>query len=135
MLQSKVLNWASADFDGKFRLTQRLVLEIISFFFLGFEPKTVKFSVVDGATKNLGTIVLTSNSNELDEIVVTSSILDIAKDRKLLLQFLQSKHQKFKKGWVLRNFRNFSKHSFSICYKTRWRFWRCLIFVDLTKEI
>jgi outer membrane cobalamin receptor len=38
-----------------------------------------------------------SNSNELDEIVVTSSILDIAKDRKLLLQFLQSKHQKFKR--------------------------------------
>jgi hypothetical protein len=47
--------------------------------------------------QNLGTIVLTPNSNELDEIVVTSSILDLLKTEKHLLQLL-SEHQKFKKG-------------------------------------
>jgi hypothetical protein len=33
-----------------FRLIRQLVLRI-GYFFIGFEPKTVKFSVVDGATK------------------------------------------------------------------------------------
>jgi len=72
----------SADFDGKFSINTTVSSGELVISFIGFEPKTVKFSVAEGTTKNLGTIVLTSNSNELDEIVVTSSILDIAKDRK-----------------------------------------------------
>jgi hypothetical protein len=72
----------SADFEGKFSINTTASSGELILSFTGFEPKTVKFSVVDGATKNLGTIVLTTNFNELEEIVVRSSILDFAKDRK-----------------------------------------------------
>lgn len=72
----------SADFDGKFSINTTVNSGELVISFIGFQPKTVKFSVIDGATKNLGIIVLTSNSNELEEIVVKSSILDFAKDRK-----------------------------------------------------
>ena len=72
----------STDFDGKFTLNATTGTGEIVISFLGYENKTVKFSVSGGATANLGTIVLTSNSNELSEIVVKSTIVDIAKDRK-----------------------------------------------------
>ena len=71
----------STDFDGKFTLNATTSTGEIVISFLGYENKTVKFSVSGGST-NLGTIVLTSNSNELSEIVVKSSVVDIAKDRK-----------------------------------------------------
>jgi hypothetical protein len=63
-----------------FQLIRQLILEKLVISFIGFQPKTVKFSVVDGATKNLRAIIFKSNSNELEEIVVTSS--NFAKDRK-----------------------------------------------------
>ncbi|MFG4004395.1 TonB-dependent receptor [Flavobacterium aquidurense] len=72
----------STDFDGKFTLSATTSTGEIVISFLGYENKTVKFSVSGGSTTNLGTIVLTSNSNELSEIVVKSSTVDIAKDRK-----------------------------------------------------
>ncbi len=72
----------STDFDGKFSISTTASTGELIITFLGYEPKTIKFSVANGATKNLGTIVLTSNSNELDEVVVKSTILGIAKDRK-----------------------------------------------------
>ena len=72
----------STDFDGKFSINTTVTSGELVISFIGFEPKTVKFSVANGATKNLGTIVLTSNSNELSEIVVTSGVVDYAKDRK-----------------------------------------------------
>ncbi|QGK76497.1 TonB-dependent receptor [Flavobacterium sp. SLB02] len=71
----------STDFDGKFTLNATTSTGEIVISFLGYENKTVKFSVSGGST-NLGTIVLTSNSNELSEIVVKSTVVDIAKDRK-----------------------------------------------------
>ncbi|WP_264525612.1 TonB-dependent receptor [Flavobacterium sp. N502536] len=71
----------STDFDGKFTLNATTSTGEIVISFLGYENKTVKFSV-SGGTANVGTIVLTSNSNELSEIVVKSTIVDIAKDRK-----------------------------------------------------
>ncbi|MBE8727370.1 TonB-dependent receptor [Flavobacterium hungaricum] len=70
----------SSDFDGKFTIDSPNASGELVISFLGFETKTVKFSV-SGST-NLGNIVLTSNSNELSEIVVKSSTVDIAKDRK-----------------------------------------------------
>ncbi|MFD1601362.1 TonB-dependent receptor [Flavobacterium artemisiae] len=70
----------SSDFDGKFTIDSPSATGELVISFLGFETKTVKFSV-SGST-NLGNIVLTSNSNELSEIVVKSTTVDIAKDRK-----------------------------------------------------
>ena len=72
----------STDFDGKFTLNAPTSTGEIVISFLGYQNQTVKFSVVNGATTNLGTIVLASNSNELSEIVVKSTTVDIAKDRK-----------------------------------------------------
>jgi hypothetical protein len=72
----------STDFDGKFTLNTTSSTGEIVISFLGYQNQTVKFSVSNGATTNLGTIVLASNSNELSEIVVKSTTVDIAKDRK-----------------------------------------------------
>ncbi|MBB4801099.1 hypothetical protein HNP37_001138 [Flavobacterium nitrogenifigens] len=72
----------STDFDGKFTLNATSNSGEIVISFLGYDNQTVKFTVANGATTNLGTIVLVSNSNELSEIVVKSSTVDIAKDRK-----------------------------------------------------
>lgn len=73
---------SSSDFDGKFTITTSVASGEIVISYLGYDSKTVKFSVSKGGTTNLGTIVLTSNSNQLDEIVIKSTIVDIAKDRK-----------------------------------------------------
>lgn len=70
----------STDFDGKFTIESATSTGEIVISYLGYQSQTVKFTV-NGST-NLGTIVLASNSNELSEIVVKSSTVDIAKDRK-----------------------------------------------------
>ncbi|QSW87108.1 TonB-dependent receptor [Flavobacterium endoglycinae] len=70
----------STDFDGKFTIDSPNASGELVISYIGFETKTVKFTV-SGST-NLGNIVLTSNSNELSEIVVKSTTVDIAKDRK-----------------------------------------------------
>jgi outer membrane receptor protein involved in Fe transport len=72
----------STDFDGKFTLNATTSTGEIVISYLGYENQTIKFAVANGATTNLGKIVLVSNSNELSEIVVKSSVVDIAKDRK-----------------------------------------------------
>jgi outer membrane cobalamin receptor len=72
---------ASADFDGKFSINASVKSGELVISFIGFESKTVRFSVENGSTTNLGTIVLASN-NQLEEIVVKSTVVDIAKDRK-----------------------------------------------------
>jgi outer membrane receptor for ferrienterochelin and colicin len=50
--------------------------------YVGFDSKTINFSVSGGKTVDLGAVVLTSNANSLDEVVVKSSVVDVAKDRK-----------------------------------------------------
>lgn len=72
----------STDFDGKFTLNASTSTGEIVISFLGYQSQTIKFSVSNGSTTNLGTITLVSNSNELSEIVVKSTTVDIAKDRK-----------------------------------------------------
>ena len=72
----------STDFDGKFTLNATTSTGEVVVSYLGYENQTVRFSVSNGGTTNLGTIVLSSNSNELSEIVVKSTVVDIAKDRK-----------------------------------------------------
>lgn len=72
----------SADFDGKFSLNTTVASGEVVISFIGYNAKTVKFTVSNGGTTDLGTIVLTNNSSELSEVVVTSGVIDIAKDRK-----------------------------------------------------
>jgi outer membrane receptor protein involved in Fe transport len=72
----------STDFDGKFTLNATSSTGEIVISYLGYQNQTIKFSVSNGATTNLGDIVLVANSNELSEIVVKSSVVDVAKDRK-----------------------------------------------------
>jgi hypothetical protein len=72
----------STDFDGKFSINTTANSGEIVISFIGYDAKTVKFTVSNGGTTNLGTIVLTATSNELSEVVVRSGVVDIAKDRK-----------------------------------------------------
>lgn len=68
----------STDFDGKFSINAPTNSGELIVSFIGYQAKTVKFN--GGA--NLGTIVLMADDNQLDEIVVKSSVIDVAKDRK-----------------------------------------------------
>jgi len=73
---------ASTDFDGKFTLTTSESSGQVVISFVGYKSVTMSFAVKNGATVDLGTIKLIADSNQLEEIVVTSGVLDIAKDRK-----------------------------------------------------
>lgn len=72
----------SSDFDGKFTITTSVTSGQVVVSYLGYESKTISFTVAAGGTVNLGTITLNSNSNELTEVVVTSGVIDLVKDRK-----------------------------------------------------
>lgn len=72
----------TTDFDGNFSISTESNSGEIVVSFIGFDSKTIKFNVSNGATVSLGTIVMTSDSNQLQEIVVRSTVVDIAKDRK-----------------------------------------------------
>ena len=72
----------STDFDGKFTINTTTTSGELVISFIGYDVKTVKFTVANGGTTDLGTIVLTSTSNELSEVVVKSGVVDLAKDRK-----------------------------------------------------
>ena len=70
------------DADGKFVVNAPSSAGKLVITYIGFQPKTVNFNVSGGATVNLGSIVLASSANELDEIIVRSTVVDVAKDRK-----------------------------------------------------
>lgn len=73
----------SSDFDGKFTITTSVTSGEIVVSYLGYESKTIPFSVAAGGTLDLGVITLNSDSNQLEEIVVMGKgIIDLAKDRK-----------------------------------------------------
>lgn len=71
---------ATTDFDGKFSINATTNSGVIVITYLGYETKTISFTV--SGTQDLGAIALTSNSNELEEVVVKSTVIDIAKERK-----------------------------------------------------
>ena len=75
-------NAAATDMDGKFTLTVNAASGQLVISYVGFDAKTINFSVSGGKTVDLGSIVLTSNANSLDEVVVKSTVVDVAKDRK-----------------------------------------------------
>lgn len=70
------------DIDGKFTISVPSTSGQLVISYVGFDSKTVNFNVAAGKTSDLGAIVLSSNNNQLDEIVIKSTVLDIAKDRK-----------------------------------------------------
>lgn len=69
----------TTDFDGKFTLDVKTASGTLQVSFLGYTSKSVSFSDVNGS-KDLGTITLVANSENLDEIVITG-VIDIAKER------------------------------------------------------
>src|SRR6218665_798263 len=73
---------AVTDADGKFIITTQKASGQLTITFIGFESKTVNFTVANNATVDLGTINLKPESNLLEEIVVKSTVIDVAKDRK-----------------------------------------------------
>lgn len=73
---------ASTDIDGKFLLNTTATSGQVVISYVGFQSQTVSFSVKKGETVDLGSIKLVSNSNQLEEVVVKSNLIDIAKDRK-----------------------------------------------------
>lgn len=68
----------STDFDGKFSINTTANSGELVVSFIGYKSKTVKFN---GAT-SVGAIALIADDNQLQEIVVRSSVVDVAKDRK-----------------------------------------------------
>lgn len=72
----------TTDFDGKFSINTSAKSGELVISFIGYDNKIIKFTVSNGATTNLGTIVLTADFNQLQEIIVTSGVVDIAKNRK-----------------------------------------------------
>jgi outer membrane cobalamin receptor len=72
---------ASTGFDGKFAIDSNTNSGQLIISYIGYATQTVDFTISNGSA-NLGNIVLISNSNELSEIVVKSSVVDLAKDRK-----------------------------------------------------
>jgi outer membrane cobalamin receptor len=72
----------STGFDGKFTIAVSQSAGQLIISYIGFEDQTVKFTTSNNGTTDLGNIVLVSNSNELSEIVVKSTVVDVAKNRK-----------------------------------------------------
>ena len=68
----------STDFDGKFSINTTANSGELVISFIGYKSKTVKFN---GAA-SVGTVALVADDNQLQEIVVRSSVVDVAKDRK-----------------------------------------------------
>ncbi len=73
-------NGTTTDFDGNFTLNVKSASGTVDISYVGFEKKSVQFSLANGETKSLGSIVLIADANALDEIIVTSFSLAI--DRK-----------------------------------------------------
>lgn len=73
---------SSTDFDGKFILNTTAASGQVVVSYLGYKSVTVNYAVKNGETVDLGTLKLNADSNQLEEIIVRSSVLDIAKDRK-----------------------------------------------------
>jgi hypothetical protein len=73
-------NGTTTDFDGKFSLNVKSTTGTVMISFIGFEKKSMKFTLAEGESKALGSIVLKPDANALDEIIVTG-VADFAKDR------------------------------------------------------
>ncbi|WP_395057708.1 TonB-dependent receptor [Flavobacterium sp.] len=75
-------NGISSGFDGSFTIDSATENGNIVVSFLGFTTKKVAYVVASGQTTDLGNIVLSSDDNVLGEVVITSTVIDLAKDRR-----------------------------------------------------
>jgi outer membrane cobalamin receptor len=72
----------STDSEGKFILNTSSSSGQLIISYLGFKIQTLSFTVRNEETIDLGTIKLSSDSNQLEEVVIKSTVIDVAKDRK-----------------------------------------------------
>lgn len=72
----------TTDSDGKFTINSSAASGQIVITYIGFTSQTVNFTVKNGETVDLGTIKLAAESNQLEEVVIKSTVIDVAKDRK-----------------------------------------------------
>ena len=77
ILEKGTRNGVESNFDGKFTITTKSDAGVLVISYLGYKSKEVSFS---STTTNLGSIQL-EESNVLDEIVINSGVIDIAKQR------------------------------------------------------
>ncbi|MCB6226839.1 TonB-dependent receptor [Flavobacterium psychrophilum] len=75
-------NAISASFDGSFTINSASKNGKIEISFLGYKTKKVTYSFAQGEKMNLGNIILSNDSNLLGEVVIKSTVIDLAKDRK-----------------------------------------------------
>ncbi|MGY5845834.1 TonB-dependent receptor [Salegentibacter sp. HM20] len=73
-------NGTTTDFDGNFSLNVSSATGTVSISFVGYERRTIRFNVAQGATQNLGRININPDAGALAEVVITG-VADIAKDR------------------------------------------------------
>lgn len=71
----------STGFDGSFTLNSSKATGKLVISYLGYVTQKVEFSIV-GSSSDLGVVVLKEESNQLGEVVITSTVIDVAKDRK-----------------------------------------------------
>ncbi|MES2813162.1 MAG: TonB-dependent receptor [Bacteroidota bacterium] len=71
----------STGFDGTFTLNTTISTGTVVISYLGYKSERISFTISNGQA-DLGVITLTEDSNVLGEIVVTSTVIDVAKDRK-----------------------------------------------------
>ncbi|MDI1316776.1 TonB-dependent receptor [Flavobacterium sp.] len=72
----------STDVDGKFLLTTTQSSGQVVITYIGFGSITRNFKVSNSETFDFGTIKLQPDANALEEVVIRSTVIDIAKDRK-----------------------------------------------------
>ena len=70
------------DAEGKFSLTSTNSSGQLIISHIGYKSQTIRFSFSNRTSVDIGTILLISDSNQLEEIVIKSSVIDVAKDRK-----------------------------------------------------
>lgn len=71
----------TTDFDGNFTLNAATSGQVV-LTYVGYQNTTISFTVKNGETVDLGTIKMSADAGQLDEVVVKSSVIDVAKDRK-----------------------------------------------------
>jgi outer membrane receptor protein involved in Fe transport len=78
VLEKGTKNGTTTDFDGNFTLSSKSNSGVLVISFIGYTRKEVAFS---SSKTNVGSIKLAEDASSLDEVVITSGVVDIAKVR------------------------------------------------------
>ncbi len=74
---------ATTDIDGVFRLQTSSINGELVVSFVGYESKTIQFTVMPGQELNLGTISLTEGGQELEMVMIVGrGVMDLEEDRR-----------------------------------------------------